>query len=242
MQKMKTKIGTIVSLDLPQIDSQLSSLGFDFLFIDLEHGSISDVTISSIIQTRKEDCKIYIRIAEITEAQIKHALDLGCDGIIAPRVESMEEIRILFDYSYYPPKGRRGVGLGLATQYGLRFKEYTTGFKPVILPQVESKKGLEIAGEIAKNEGVSGIFIGPYDLSMSLGVPGEFESDIFKKAYNSIRDVCRENNKLFCSFTSSEEGLKKEIKNGTDLVAYGTDASIILKSYIGIVNSFKSNV
>ena len=90
MDNQSTKIGTIVSINTPQISCQLSAIGFDFVFIDMEHGNVSDETIASIILSKKNSCKVLIRISTINEASIKHALDLGCDGIIAPKVESLK--------------------------------------------------------------------------------------------------------------------------------------------------------
>jgi len=240
MSKKETKIGTIISLDLPQITNQLSSIGFDFILIDLEHGSISDTTISSIILANKDSCKIFIRIAEINESNIKHALDIGCDGIIAPRVECLSELKTLVEYSFYPPIGKRSIGFCLANKYGLGFDEYTNNFQPTILAQVESVKGLQIAKEIAAYDRISGIFIGPYDLSMSLGIPGQFESDIFIEPYNSVRNVCAEQHKLFCTFVSNNQTVDEEINKGTDMIAVGVDANLFLNTYLQIVKPFKS--
>lgn len=240
MSKKNTKIGTIISLDLPQITNLLPSIGFDFILIDLEHGNVSDTTISSIVLAKKESCKILIRIAEINEASIKHALDLGCDGIVAPRVESISELKTLVDYSYYPPVGKRSVGFSLANKYGHQFNDYTEHFQPIILAQVESVKGLEIANKIAEFDKISGIFIGPYDLSMSLGTPGQFNNDKFSVPYNSVRELCIKHNKLFCTFAANNQNLNEEINQGTDLIAVGVDANLFLNTYNQLLKPLKS--
>lgn len=239
MSKKNTKIGTIISLDLPHITNQLPSIGFDFILIDLEHGNVSDTTISSIVLAKKENCKILIRIREINEASIKHALDLGCDGIVAPRVENLSELQTLVDYSYYPPIGKRSVGFCLANKYGHQFKDYTEHFQPIILAQVESVKGLEIASKIAEFDKISGIFIGPYDLSMSLGTPGQFHDDIFVQSYNTVRELCIKNEKLFCTFVSDNQNLTEEINKGTDMIAVGVDANLFLNTYDQLLKPFK---
>lgn len=239
MPSMKTKIGTLVSFDHPQIACHLSSLGYDFIFIDLEHGHVSDTTIASIILSKKERSKVFIRIKEITEGAIKSALDLGCDGIIAPRVESLEEIRILINYSYYPPMGQRSVGFSLANTYGHTFKQYQDNFKPIILPQIESVDGLAIAKDILSHKEIDGVFIGPYDLSASLGVPGQFESDNFVNAYESVRQNCQAADKLFCTFCVDVQTAKKEIEKGTDLIAIGVDAHLFLTMYTQMIDQVK---
>jgi len=239
MKEQNTKIGTIISLDLLSVNAQLSKLGFDFIFIDLEHGNVSDACISAIILAKKEGCKIFIRISEINEANIKHALDLACDGIIAPRVECLSEIKTLIDYSYYPPEGKRSIGFSLANQYGLEFNEYVKNFRPLIFPQIESKKGLEIVNEIATFDGISGIFMGPYDLSSSLGVPGQFDSELYQNAYNSVRAICKKQQKAFGTFVSNPQSVAEEIKMGTELIALGVDTNLILNMYQQMLNTVK---
>ncbi|MBK7690498.1 MAG: 2-dehydro-3-deoxyglucarate aldolase [Bacteroidetes bacterium] len=233
----KTKIGTLISIDLPQIASQLSSLGFDFIFIDLEHGHVSTTTIQSIILSKQKECQIFIRISEISEAAIKYALDLGADGIIAPRVESMEEIQTLIDFSYYPPTGKRSVGFVAANQYGHQFKHYNENFKPIILAQIESKKGLELVNEMAFHPLLDGLFVGPYDLSTSMGIPGQFDAPLFIESYESIRKSCKTHHKLFGTFCSGIEGANKEIEKGAGMIAVGVDANLFLNMYSEMLKS-----
>jgi 2-keto-3-deoxy-L-rhamnonate aldolase RhmA len=235
MVENRTKIGTIISMDIPQIAGLLSSVGFDFLFIDLEHGTISHNTINALVIAKTSGAQVFIRIAEISEQAIKYALDIGCDGIIAPRVESLAEVQMLLDYSFYPPAGKRSVGFTLASNYGYKGKEYIKNFAPIILPQVESVKGLEIAEEIAAVNGVTGIFLGPYDLSMSLGVPGQFDTEIFKNAYNKMRGICTKYNKIFAIFAATAEDALKEVQSGADIVVAGSDANLIMHMYAGII-------
>src|ERR1700761_8759763 len=130
MNNKVSKIGTLISLDVPQVTGLLFSMRLDFMFVDLEHSNISDATILSLIAARQNDSKVLIRITEISETAIRHALDLGCDGIIAPRVESPDEMKTLIAYSFYPPVGKRSVGFAPANKYGLKFKDYTENFRP----------------------------------------------------------------------------------------------------------------
>ncbi len=239
MTNHHAKIGTIISLNLPQIACQLPAMGYDFIFIDLEHGHIQDDTIATIILAKKPDCKIFIRIREITEACVKHALDMGCDGIIAPRVEHLSELDTLLTYSFYPPAGKRSVGFSLANRYGLDFKNYTENFRPIILPQIESVQGLAVAEQILSNEQIAGIFVGPYDLSMSQGVAGQFESDIFKNAYKSLRLLCQAQTKLFGTFVANAEQANEEKSQGSDMIAVGVDANLFLRQYEQIVKTIQ---
>jgi 4-hydroxy-2-oxoheptanedioate aldolase len=225
------QIGTIISLNLPEVASQILKIGYDFIFIDLEHGNLTSETINSIILSKTQNKKIFVRIKEINEASIKYALDSGADGIIAPRIENVEEIRILIDYSYYPPYGKRSVGFCLANSYGMEFVNYMNTFKPILLPQIESIRGIEIVEDVLSFEEINGVFIGPYDLSLSMGIAGQFESDEYRNVYTSIRDKCKEYKKLFCTFTSSEQKVLEEIEAGTDIITYGVDSNQLIEKY-----------
>jgi len=233
-----TQIGTIISADIPQIAGQLTYLGFDFLFIDLEHGSISDETITALVLGKASGTKILIRISEITERGIKHAIDIGADGIIAPRVESIAEVQMMLDYTYYPPVGQRSVGFTMANRFGMA-REYIKEFKPLILPQIESVKGVELAETIAAMDRVDGLFVGPNDLSFSLGVPGQFKSDIFTRAYESVRAICKKHNKIFSTFTVNTEAALEEVQKGADIVVAGIDANLFLHMYAGMIKQLK---
>src|SRR6185503_16825954 len=148
MNGKRPQIGTLISLDIPQVTGLLFSMGLDFMFVDLEHSNISDATILSLIAARQNDCKVLIRITEISETATRHALDLGCDGIIAPRIEHMDEIETLIAYSFYPPIGQRSVGFAPANKFGLKFKQYIENFRPLLFPQIESAKGVDMAESI----------------------------------------------------------------------------------------------
>ncbi|NOT38640.1 MAG: hypothetical protein HOP11_14805 [Saprospiraceae bacterium] len=231
-----SKIGTLISVDLPEISCKLSSLGFKYILIDLEHGYVSNRTILSIIASKEKECKILIRIKEISEAHIKHALDLGVDGIVAPRLESSDELKILIDYSYFPPVGKRSLGFTQSNNYGLEFKDYITKFKPLIIPQIESRQGLEMIQDIVTNNLLSGIFVGPYDLSMSLGLQGQFESREFKDSIENIKRACKEQDKYFCMFTTNKDVAIAEIRSGTDIVFLGLDVNLFLNSYVELIS------
>jgi 4-hydroxy-2-oxoheptanedioate aldolase len=238
MPTKQTQIGTIISADIPQLAGQLTFVGFDFLFIDLEHGNITDNTISALVLGKAAGTKILIRIAEISERGIKHAIDLGADGIIAPRVESIEEVQMMLDYTHYPPTGKRSVGFTLANRYGMA-KEYIKDFKPIILPQIESVKGVELAETIAAMDSVDGLFVGPNDLSFSLGVPGQFKSDVFTTAYESVRTTCKKYNKIFAAFTVNTEAALEEVNKGADMVVAGIDFNLFLHMYAGMIKQLK---
>jgi 2-keto-3-deoxy-L-rhamnonate aldolase RhmA len=117
-------IGTIVTLETPDVAEMLSLCGFDWLFIDMEHGPLSPGTTQHIIQAVADDCSSIVRVPENSEAWVKKALDTGCDGIIVPQVKSAEEARLAVTATKFPPQGSRSVGIARAHGYGMSFTEY----------------------------------------------------------------------------------------------------------------------
>jgi 2-keto-3-deoxy-L-rhamnonate aldolase RhmA len=149
-------------------------------------------------------------------------------------------MEILTGCSYYPPVGKRSVGFAPANKYGLKFKEYTETFKPLLFPQIESAKGIELAESILANPYVAGTFIGPYDLSVSLGIPGQFDSPLFTDAVETVRRICKKHGKSFGTFTWGAPAAAEEMKKGTDMIVVGSDANLLLGEYSNIINALKN--
>ena len=182
-------IGSWLQLADPAIAEMMASAGFDWLTIDLEHTSTSVADMGRLIRVIDlAGCRPLVRLSAHDPAQIKRALDAGARGIIAPMVNTADEARRIVDASRYPPRGSRGVGLARAQGYGTDFEAYRVGDATdvVVLPQIEHVDGVANLEAILDVEGVDGFFVGPYDLSGSLGRPGDFEHPDVKAALAEI--------------------------------------------------------
>src|SRR5215471_13325539 len=124
LQQPKPLIGTLLTTASPEVAEVLALAGFDWLFIDLEHGSLSIQDAQRAIQAVAGRCFTVVRVPEATAENIKRVLDTGCDGMIAPHVNTADEARRIVALAKYPPVGQRSVGLGRAQGYGLNFAEY----------------------------------------------------------------------------------------------------------------------
>src|SRR6516164_4825608 len=124
LRQNKTLIGTLVTTSSPEVAEVLALAGFDWLFIDLEHGSLSIQDAQSVIQVVAGRCFTVVRVPDASAENVKRVLDTGCDGIIAPHVNSADEARTIVALAKYPPDGERSVGLGRAQGYGLNFADY----------------------------------------------------------------------------------------------------------------------
>jgi 2-dehydro-3-deoxyglucarate aldolase len=202
--------------------------GFEWLVIDIEHTSIDMEMAQTLITTiQANNIKALVRVSKNEEVVIKRILDMGADGIIVPMVCSKEDAKMAVDYAKYPPVGKRGVGLYRASKYGVKFEEYKKWVNEelVIIAQIEHIDAVNNIDDILKVDGIDGTIIGPYDLSGSMGYPGEFERDDVKVAVQKVLDRCKENNipSGFHVVDTDPSKLQLKIDQGCTFLAYGID-------------------
>ena len=171
-------IGSWVTIGNSSVVEVMADAGFDWLCIDLEH-SVIDYSQAQqlIIAIQGKGLKAFVRIGENNALIIKRILDAGADGIIVPNIKSLEEAKKAVNALKYPPIGERGVGLARAQGYGFGFDKYLneTANQVKLILQIEHYNAINDLESILQLEGVDGTFIGPYDLSGSLGKPGKWD-------------------------------------------------------------------
>jgi len=221
-------IGSWIMIGHPMVVDVMALAGFEWLVVDLEHTAIDINTTQNLISTiQANGIKALVRVSKNEEVVIKRVLDIGADGIIVPMVNSKEDAIKAIEYAMYPPKGKRGVGLYRASKYGIGFEEYKRWIEEelVIIAQIEHIEGVENIEEILQIEEIDGTIIGPYDLSGSMGYPGEFEREDVKKAVQKVLDKSREYGKPsgFHVVDTEPNKLKEKIQAGCTFLAYGID-------------------
>jgi 2-dehydro-3-deoxyglucarate aldolase/4-hydroxy-2-oxoheptanedioate aldolase len=161
---------------------------------------------------------------------IKRVLDLGCDGILVPMVNSGEAAAAAVGSALYPPAGRRSVGVGRAHKYGARFKEYVGGAnkKLIIMLQVEHINAVNNIDAILSTPGLTAIFIGPYDLSASMGLAGQVTHPDVAAAIAKVKDKCNKAAVPWGIFSMTPEGLEEHIADGCRYALCGIDGSMLL--------------
>lgn len=202
--------------------------GFEWLVVDIEHTVIDMETVKRLIITiQANNMKALVRVSKNEEVVIKKVLDMGADGIVVPMVSSKEDAVQAVEYAKYPPIGKRGVGLYRASKYGTKFEEYKKWVdeEVVIIAQIEHIDAVNNIDEIVNVEGIDGTIIGPYDLSGSMGYPGEFERDDVKEAVNHVLERCKAHNipSGFHVVDTDPKKLKLKIDQGCTFLAYGID-------------------
>lgn len=221
-------IGSWISLGCTATCEIMSSVGFDWLVIDMEHTDISYSKATELIRIIDlSHCIPLVRVAENNPRIIKRVMDLGAHGILVPMVNTIKDAQKAVDSVYYPPTGLRGVGLFRAQKYGNSFIEYKEWLEKevIIIVQIEHIKAVENLEDILSVEGVDGFIIGPYDLSSSLGYPGQFSHHLVIDALNEVECIMRLNNKVggFHIVYSNQKKLKEKINQGYKFLAYSVD-------------------
>ena len=186
--------GAWVSFSHPSITEIFASKGFDFLAIDMEHTTISLEQAQRIIAASQSfDVPCLPRPVSHSNDWIKPLLDSGADGIIAPMVESLEASSKISELIRFPPMGKRSFGVNRAHGYGSNFSGYlkTWNERSIYIAQVETVAGLTNIDTILETPGLDGVMIGPYDMSGSLGVPGETSHPLVIQAENQILAACK---------------------------------------------------
>jgi 2-dehydro-3-deoxyglucarate aldolase len=187
-QKLKDRtltFGSWMTLGHPAIAEILVAAGFEWIVIDLEHSIIDIREAGELIRVVDlAGARALVRLASNDANQAKRVLDAGAHGIIVPMIMNAAEARDAVAAVKYPPAGRRGVGVSRAHGYGTRFSQYVSGAnaETIVIAQIEHHEAIANLEEILAVPGVDGTIIGPYDMSASMGKPGQFDDPKVKKA------------------------------------------------------------
>jgi len=225
-------IGTWLSFAHPAIAEIMSKAGFDWVVIDLEHSCINIREVEEMIRVIDLAGSVpLVRVSSNDPVQIKRVMDSGAHGLIIPMVNSKEDVNKIVSAVHYPDKGTRGVGLARAQGYGARFHDYMEWLKKeaVIIVQIEHVDALKNIKEILSCDDVDGYIIGPYDLSSTMGLPGQFNHPDIAEAFKSIREAGVRSKKpggLHIVEPNPEE-LKSRINEGFLFLAYSVDERML---------------
>ncbi|NDA62392.1 MAG: 2,4-dihydroxyhept-2-ene-1,7-dioic acid aldolase [Chitinophagia bacterium] len=237
--------GTWLSVGNEAIAEIFANAEYDWVVIDLEHTCMTEEKAEKLIRVVKLAGSVpLVRLTNNCENQIKRVMDAGAGGIVVPRVNSECEAIQAIAATRYPPNGIRGVGLARAQGYGTKFLEYVEWQKksPIVFVQIEDQAALPEIHKIFKVPGVTGFLIGPYDLSCSLGIPGEFKN---KKYIKTVKTILKAGANARCPagmhiVEPDLTQLKKVIQEGYKIIAYSVDFRMLDQAARAGVKFFKS--
>jgi 2-dehydro-3-deoxyglucarate aldolase len=225
LKRREQLLGTMVTLASAASAEVLASLGFDWLFIDGEHGPLETRDLAEILQAVSHKTACIVRVAEAAEVPIKKALDLGAHGIIVPQVNTPEQAANVVRWARYAPEGARGVGLARAHGYGVTFREYVgaANREIAVIVQAEHAKAVDNIEAIVRVPGVDAVLLGPYDLSASLGKMGEIDDPAVVAAIGRVTDACRAAGMPLGYFGVTAAAVRPYAARGYSLLVAGVD-------------------
>lgn len=210
----------------------IASKGFDWIAVDMEHTETDIHDFTKIMRAvSKYDVYPMARVQSNETMAIRRCLDCGAKGVIIPLVNNAEDARRAVAAAKYPPMGIRGFAFVRANEWGDSFDDYAKNAndETLVIAMIESKQAVENIDEILSVEGIDGIFIGPYDLSGSYGIPGQTDHKIIKEAKEKVRLACLEHKKA-CGqhiVLPTKENVSEAVNTGYTFIALGMDTVFV---------------
>lgn len=234
-------IGSWMQLPYSSVAEIMGQSGYDWVAIDMEHGSVCVNQLPDLFRALELGGTLPLaRIARGDSLDCKQALDAGAGGVIVPMIETAEELTAVRDACRWPPSGVRGVGFSRANLYGRFFENYHEEAQcPLLIAMIENIRAISNLESILRVDGLDAIMIGPYDLSASMGIPGEFDNLKFQKVLTQIIGLC-ELHKIPCGFhlvDPSPVDLNSKISEGFQFIAYSIDAVFLRTACLNISNN-----
>lgn len=238
LKRGETTVGTLQIFDSPQVAESVGVAGMDFVVFDQEHGPLTaETTLSLATAAERGGASPLVRVRENSPAEIQRALDLGA-GVQVPQVESATDAEAAVSAARFAPVGERGLSQYVRAGDYIGSADYTeqqNDEQPVVL-QVEGKEGVENIDDIVDVEGFDAVFLGPYDLSQSFGVPGEVRHERVEEAMELVVDRAKAAGKTVGTFANDAEMAQQWIDLGVRYVMLSVDAPIFVRAMRGMVD------
>ncbi|MDR3332723.1 MAG: 4-hydroxy-2-oxovalerate aldolase [Synergistaceae bacterium] len=241
-------VGTFFELGGMTAVECLGLSGLDFFIIDTEHGPFDVESAGGfVIAAGQRGIIPFARVKDSTRPSILKMLDIGAKGLIIPCLRSVEEAKRLVEFGKYYPLGLRGVAHSRSTGFG--FEPFASDLvsyfeianrETLIIPQCETRECLENIEEIAAIEGIDGIFVGPYDLSVALGKPAQIDAPEMTSAIARILAACKTFGKFSFIYVGGVDAARRYLTDGFDGVAYAMDSMIYVEAYQKIIKEIRS--
>ena len=231
-QTRRAKLGTfLVEFNTPGIGQIMAAAGCDYVLLDMEHSGFSFDTLKSMLRyMQAAELPTIVRVPSRNYHHIARALDMGAEGLMLPMVSSGEEAEQIAAHAKYPGQGHRGVALQVAHdryQPGPVLKKLRDANKrSTIFAQIESPDGVANADDIAAVKGIDCLWIGHFDLSASMGIPGQFDHPEFKAAVKRVGRACQKHKKSFGRLVPDVKTGVALHRQGFDFICYSGDVWI----------------
>jgi 2-dehydro-3-deoxyglucarate aldolase/4-hydroxy-2-oxoheptanedioate aldolase len=237
----ETTFGTWLSTGSPYVAEACARAGFDWLVIDTEHGMTTETTVlGQVYAIGTTAATPMVRIERSDRLRISRVLDMGAGGLVVPRVESADDVRQALDWMRFPPQGQRGIALGGRGQgFGAVGHEDIGTLNDVVVGafQIENPAAVADADAIAALPGADVLFVGPADLSHSLGVPGRFDDPVYLDAIGAVLAACERHGKAAGILLYDRAVLPRHLELGFRFIGLGSDLGFVAAGARGMVEA-----
>ena len=225
-------VGIIQTLASSEITEIIAAAGFDWLFVDLEHGTLGIREAQVLLQAANPALDCLVRVPANQEDWIKKSLDIGADGIIIPQIHSAREAARAVASCKYPPQGNRSVGIARAHGYGPHFDQYVANANDeiAVVLQIEHSQAVANIDAIAGVPGIDALFVGPYDLSASMGKPGRVNDADVQRAIAAVKECADAVGLPVGIFAADPVAARACMAAGYKLIAVGMDTLLLGKA------------
>jgi 2-keto-3-deoxy-L-rhamnonate aldolase RhmA len=227
----KTCFGTFLTIGSPDITDILKRLGFDWFVFDTEHSYLSTLDLKTMMQGLEgTNVSPIVRVGQIDQYLVKRALDVGSEGLLAPLVNSAEEAEKLVKFAMYPPEGVRGAGPGRAAGYGMNLPEYlgTANKELLMAVQIETNEALSNVDEILGTKRIDIGFVGPTDLTISLGLGTDRSNPKVIEAMQRVVKSCNKHGKIAGTLAATIEEARKFQELGFRFLSLASDSRFLV--------------
>jgi len=245
LKRNEVTLGTWITTASPDVAEIMADIGFNWLIFDMEHAALGIETVQNLIQaTRKSDVVPIVRVAWNDQVLIKLALDIGSYGLLVPMVNSREDAVKAVEAAKYPPAGIRGVGPRRASNYYRSFQDYLAKADEeiMVIVQIEHFEAVENIDSILSVEGVDVAFIGPADLTASMGLFGQYSNPKVVEAIDTVLTSCKKAGVPVGTHAFNVENASELISKGFRFIALGTDVGFLIQGCIDALESLSREI
>jgi 4-hydroxy-2-oxoheptanedioate aldolase len=245
LKEGKTVFGTWSMTGSTTVIEVIGNTGLDFIILDMEHGSMSFETVENMVRAAEcVGCQPIIRVSNADESNILRALETGSQAIMVPHISTPEQAARVVSACKYTPEGTRGLS-PYTRNHNFTHENLPESMKHnnnniFVGVLVEGKEGIANLESIAAVQGLDLIYTGIYDLSQSIGLPGELNHPKVLEIQKKCVEVLKEKGLAAGSFAKDEEYIKTLLKNNFQFIAYSVDAFVLKKGYLSIINDYKN--
>jgi 2-keto-3-deoxy-L-rhamnonate aldolase RhmA len=232
LEQGDTLIGALLQMPLPETAELFVEAGYDWLFVDMEHSPMDARAAMNILAATDRQVPCVVRVPWNDEAAIKKALDIGASGVVVPLVNTVEDARLAVGRCKYPPSGFRSVGITRAQRFDLDFEDYMrrANDETAVILQIEHVEAVANISRILDVPGIDGVFVGPFDLSGSMGKPGQINDPEVQSAIRSVIEACEKRDIARCIYAHTPAHARAYLAQGYRVISLCTDYILLARA------------